>query len=54
MKITVKLNAYDMMKLANEDTAEEIIAQAHSMVADIFDNKDNLMSATMSIDDKEK
>lgn len=53
MKVTIKLNAYDMMKLADETTAEEIVAQAHNMVADIFDNKDNLMSATMSIDDKE-
>lgn len=53
MKITVKLNAYNMMKLANEETESEIIAQAHNMVSEIFTDRDNLMSCTMSVDDKE-
>lgn len=39
MKITVKLNAYDMMKLANEDTEEEVVAQAHNMVSEIFNDR---------------
>ena len=53
MKITVKLNAYDMMKLANEETEEEVIAQAHNMITEIFEDRGNLMSATMTVDDKE-
>ena len=53
MKITVKLNAYDMMKLANEETESEVIAQAHNMVNEIFTDRENLMTATMSVDDKE-
>ena len=53
MKITVKLNAYDMMKLANEETEDEVIAQTHNMVSEIFTDRDNLMSCTMSVDDKE-
>lgn len=53
MKITVKLNAYDMMKLANEETESEVIAQAHNMVSEIFTDRDNLMSATITVDDKE-
>lgn len=52
MKITVKLNAYDMMKLANEETESEVIAQAHDMVIEIFNDRENLMTATMSVDDK--
>ncbi len=53
MKITVKLNAYDMMKLANEEMESEVIAQAHDMVSKIFNDRENLMSCTMSVDDKE-
>lgn len=53
MKITVKLNAYDMMKLANEETESEVVAQAHNMVSEIFNDRNNLMTATMSVDDKE-
>lgn len=53
MKITVKLNAYDMMKLANKETEEEVVAQAHNMITEIFEDRDNLMSATMTVDDKE-
>lgn len=53
MKITVKLNAYDMMKLANEDMENEVIAQAHNMIAEIFEDRDNLMTCTMTADDKE-
>lgn len=53
MKITVKLNAYDMMKLANEETESGVITQAHNMVSEIFTDRDNLMSCTMSVNDKE-
>jgi hypothetical protein len=52
MKVTIKLNAYDMMKLANPETEAEVIAQAHNMVTVIFDDRDNMMTATMSLEDK--
>lgn len=41
------------MELNDPETVSIVIAQAHDMLSKIFDEKDNLIKYSITIDDKE-
>lgn len=53
MKIRLDLSAQDLIELNNLETEPEVIAKAHNMLTEIFDNRENLIKCSISIDDKE-
>lgn len=53
MKIRLDLSAQDLMELNDPETASVIMAQAHDMLSKIFDEKDNLIKCSITVDDKE-
>ena len=53
MKIRLDLTITDLMKLNNPETTSVIMAQAHDMLSKIFEEKDNLIKCSITIDDKE-
>lgn len=53
MKIKLDLTATDLIELNNPETEPEVIAKAHNMLTEIFDNRESLIKCSISIDDKE-
>ena len=53
MKLKLDLTAQDLMELNDPETASVIQAQAYDMLSRIFDEKDNLIKCSITIDDKE-
>lgn len=53
MKIKIDLTAADLRELNDPETEPEVIAKAHNMLTEIFDNRENLIKCSISIDDKE-
>ena len=54
MKIRLDLTANDLADLNNNETAEQVIAEAHSILDHIFAEKDNLIKCSITVDgDKE-
>ena len=54
MKVKIDLTAADLRDLNDPETASVIIAEAHDIVSRIFDEKDNLIKCSITIDaDKE-
>lgn len=53
MKIRLDLTSTDLMELNDPETASVIQAQAHDMLSRIFEEKDNLIKCSITIDDKE-
>lgn len=53
MKIRLDLSAQDLIELNNPQTEPEVIAKAHNMLTEIFDNRESLIKCSISIDDKE-
>ena len=43
----------ELIELNNTETEHEVIAKAHNMLTEIFDNRENLIKCSISIDDKE-
>ena len=53
MKLKLDLSAQDLMELNDPETASVIQTQAHDMLSRIFEEKDNLIKCSITIDDKE-
>ena len=53
MKIRLDLTSADLRELNDPKTEPEVIAKAHNMLTEIFDNRENLIKCSISIDDKE-
>lgn len=53
MKIRLDLTSTDLMELNDPETASVVMGQAHDMLSKIFEEKDNLIKCSITIDDKE-
>lgn len=54
MKIKIDLTASDLMELNDPETTQTIIAEAHAILDHIFEEKDNLIKCSITVDgDKE-
>ena len=53
IKIRLDPTSTDLMELNDPETASVIQAQAHDMLSRIFEEKDNLIKCSITIDDKE-
>ena len=53
MKIRLDLTSTDLMELNDPETSSVIQTQAHDMLSRIFEEKDNLIKCSITIDDKE-
>lgn len=54
MKIRLDLNARDLMELNDPETTQVIIAEANAILDHIFEEKDNLIKCSITVDgDKE-
>lgn len=54
MKIRLDLTSTDLMELNNPETTQVIIAEAHAILDHIFEEKDNLIKCSITVDgDKE-
>mgnify|MGYP005804715833 CR=1 FL=1 len=54
MKIKIDLTAVDLRELNNPETTDEVIAEAHAILDHIFEEKDNLIKCSITVDgDKE-
>lgn len=54
MKIRLDLTGIDLQELNDPETAQAVIAEAHSILDHIFEEKDNLIKCSITVDgDKE-
>lgn len=54
LKIKIDLTARDLMELNDPETTQTIIAEAHAILDHIFEEKDNLIKCSITVDgDKE-
>lgn len=54
MKIKIDLTASDLQELNDPETTQVVIAEAHAILDHIFEEKDNLIKCSISVDgDKE-
>lgn len=54
MKIRLDLSARDLMELNDPETTANVIAEAHAILDHIFEEKDNLIKCSITVDgDKE-
>lgn len=54
MKIRLDLTAQDLQELNNSETTVQVIAEAHAILDHIFDERDNLIKCSITVDgDKE-
>lgn len=54
LKIKIDLTARDLMELNDPETTQAIIAEAHAILDHIFEEKDNLIKCSITVDgDKE-
>lgn len=54
LKIKIDLTARDPMELNDPETTANVIAEAHAILDHIFDEKDNLIKCSITVDgDKE-
>lgn len=54
MKLKLDLTARDLMELNDTETTQDVIAEAHAILDHIFEEKDNLIKCSITIDgDKE-
>lgn len=54
MKIRIDLTSADLRELNNPETTSQVIAEAHAILDHIFEEKDNLIKCSITIDgDKE-
>lgn len=54
LKIKIDLTARDLMELNDPETTQTIVAEAHAILDHIFEEKDNLIKCSITVDgDKE-
>lgn len=54
MKIHLNLTSTDLMELNDPETTNHVIAEAHAILDHIFEEKDNLIKCSITVDgDKE-
>ena len=54
MKIRLDLSAQDLMELNDPETTQAVITEAHAILDHIFEEKDNLIKCSITVDgDKE-
>lgn len=54
MKVKIDFNSEDIMNMNDPVKMPEVLAQAHTLVERIFEDKDKLMKCTITVDgDKE-
>lgn len=50
MKLKLDLTARDLMELKNPETTQVIITEAHAILDHIFEEKDNLIKCSITVD----
>lgn len=50
MKIKIDLTARDLQELNDPETTQAVIAEAHAILDHIFEEKDNLIKCSISVD----
>ena len=50
MKIRLDLTSADLRELNNPETTQAVIAEAHAILDHIFEEKDNLIKCSITID----
>lgn len=54
MKIRIDLTSADLRELNDPETTQTVIAEAHAILDHIFEEKDNLIKCSITVDgDKE-
>ena len=54
MKIRLDLTSTDLMELNDPETTQTVITEAHAILDHIFEEKDNLIKCSITVDgDKE-
>lgn len=54
MKIRLDLTSTDLQELNNPETTQAVITEAHAILDHIFEEKDNLIKCSITVDaDKE-
>lgn len=54
MKLKLDLSAQDLMELNDPETTQVIVTEAHAILDHIFEEKDNLIKCSITVDgDKE-
>ena len=54
MKIKIDLTASDLRELNDPETTDQVIAEAHEILNHIFEERDNLIKCSITVDgDKE-
>lgn len=50
MKIRLDLTSTDLQELDNPETTQAVIAEAHAILDHIFEEKDNLIKCSITVD----
>ena len=50
MKIRLDLSAQDLMELNDPETTDNVIDEAHAILDHIFEEKDNLIKCSITVD----
>lgn len=50
MKIKIDLTAADLRELNDPETTQTVIAEAHAILDHIFEEKDNLIKCSITVD----
>lgn len=50
MKIKIDLTARDLQELNDPETAQSVITEAHVILDHIFEEKDNLIKCSITVD----
>lgn len=50
MKIRLDLTSTDLMELNDPETTQTVIAEAHAILDHIFEEKDNLIKCSITVD----
>ena len=50
MKIKIDLTARDLQELNDPETTQTVIAEAHAILDHIFEEKDNLIKYSITVD----
>ena len=50
MKIKIDLTAVDLRELNDPETTDSVIAESHAILDHIFEEKDNLIKCSITVD----
>ena len=50
MKIRLDLSAQDLRELNDPETTDQVVAEAHAILNHIFEERDNLIKCSITVD----